>query len=219
VSAAITATASFLGSQRQAAAFRVSGNNFTKIRHEARVWRDSLVEIQPESEVLGALKELRKEYASEVDQIELPSNRYFAKTSKRIEQGVLDYGDSGDHKIQTSKLSGASPHLSGLASGLALAVRRAPDIRGTLARWAHGSGGCRSIEAVAARTTTCQAAWSIRGPRGTDVGLSYDRLEAGYGYARHPEKRKVDSSILSLTTSTGHARRALTCDNANLGRR
>ena len=109
LSAAITATASFLGTQRQAAAFRASGNNFTKIRHEARMWRDSLVEIQPESEILAALKELRKEYASAVDQVELPSNHYFAKASKRIEQGFLDYGDSGDHKIQTSKLSGGSP--------------------------------------------------------------------------------------------------------------
>jgi hypothetical protein len=109
LSAAIAATASFLGTQRQAAAFRASGNIFTKIRHEARMWHDSLVEIQPESEILGALKELRKEYASAVDQIELPSNRFFTKASKRIERGVLDYGDSGDHKIQTSKLSGGSP--------------------------------------------------------------------------------------------------------------
>ena len=108
LSAAIIATASFLGTQRQATAFRASGNNFTKIRHEARMWRDSLVEIQPETEILEALKELRKEYASAIDQIELPSNRYFAKASKRIERGVLDYGDSEDHKIQTSKLSGGS---------------------------------------------------------------------------------------------------------------
>ena len=99
VSAAITATASFLGTRRQAAAFRASGNTFTKIRHEARMWHDSLVQIQPEDDILRALKELRKEYASAVDQIELPSNRYFTRAGKRIGQGVLDYGNPGDHEV------------------------------------------------------------------------------------------------------------------------
>jgi hypothetical protein len=95
LSAAIAATASFLGTQRQAAAFRVSGNSFTKLRHDAQMWHDSLVEIQPETEIVRVLKSMRKEYASAIDDIELPGNRYFIKAQKRIEQGALEYGQPG----------------------------------------------------------------------------------------------------------------------------
>lgn len=103
LAAAITATASFLGTQRQAAVFRASGNSFTKIRHDARMWHDSLVEIQSESEIFRVLKDLRKEYASAIDQIELPSNRYFAKAQRRIKQGALDYEKSEDSEVGTGK--------------------------------------------------------------------------------------------------------------------
>lgn len=91
VSAVITATASYLGTQRQAAAFRATGNSFTKIRHNARMWHDSLADIEPEAEAVAALMRLRKEYDAVVDQLELPSNRYFNKARKRIGDGVLKY--------------------------------------------------------------------------------------------------------------------------------
>jgi hypothetical protein len=104
LSAAVTATASFLGTQQRAAAFRVAGNSFTKIRHDARMWHDSLVEIQPESEIVAALKELRKEYALVIDSIEfLPSNRYFTKAQKRIGHGVFEYGQSEGPKVGLDK--------------------------------------------------------------------------------------------------------------------
>jgi hypothetical protein len=92
-SAAITATASFLGTQRRAASFRASGNNFTKIRHEAKMWHDSLVRIRTEDESFETLNNLRKEYASAVDQVDIPSGRYFAKAQARIKKGVLAYDD------------------------------------------------------------------------------------------------------------------------------
>jgi hypothetical protein len=91
VSAVVSATSSYLGAERKASAFRGSGNSFTKIRHEARMWRDALVSTQPEIECLRALKHLRDEYASVVDKIELPSNRFFKRADKRVSQGALSY--------------------------------------------------------------------------------------------------------------------------------
>ena len=91
VSAVISATSSFLGAERKASLFRESGNSFTNLRHEARMWRDSLVEIRPETEAFEALKKLRDAYALVVDRIELPGNRFFKRASERIETGVLDY--------------------------------------------------------------------------------------------------------------------------------
>lgn len=91
VSATITATSSFMGTQRKAAAFRASGNAFTVIRHEALMWHDALVELQPEGEVVKALKALRKDYRAAVTEIELPGNRYFRRAQKRIGKGVLKY--------------------------------------------------------------------------------------------------------------------------------
>lgn len=91
VSAVITATASFLGAQRQAASFRATGNSFTKIRHNARMWYDSLADIEPEDEVRTTLVRLRKEYDAAIDQLELPSNRYFNRARRRIGSGILDY--------------------------------------------------------------------------------------------------------------------------------
>jgi hypothetical protein len=94
VSGVISATSSFLGAERKASLFRESGNSFTNLRHEARMWRDSLVEIRPETEAFEALKKLRGDYALVVDRIELPSNRFFKRASERIDTGVLDYDSS-----------------------------------------------------------------------------------------------------------------------------
>jgi hypothetical protein len=94
VSAVITATASFLGAQRQAVSFRASGNSFTKIRHNARMWCDSLVDIESEDESKAALMRLRKEYDTAIDQLELPSTHYFKRASKRIASGVLKYQEN-----------------------------------------------------------------------------------------------------------------------------
>lgn len=93
LAAAITATASFLGAERQAAVFRATGNSFTRIRHNARMWCDSLVEMEAESDASAALKGLRREYDAVVDQLELPGNWYFKKARKRIGGGVLQYAE------------------------------------------------------------------------------------------------------------------------------
>jgi hypothetical protein len=90
----ISATSAFLGADRKADTFRKTGNSFTKLRHEARMWRDVLVEVRPEEEVVKALKDLRGEYNDIVDDIELPGNFYFKKASRRISKGVLGYGQS-----------------------------------------------------------------------------------------------------------------------------
>lgn len=90
----ISATSSFLGADRKADSFRKTGTAFTKLRHEARMWRDVLVEVRPEEEVIEALKDLRSEYNGVVDELELPGNFYFKKASRRIEQGVLGYSQS-----------------------------------------------------------------------------------------------------------------------------
>jgi hypothetical protein len=55
------------------------------------MWHDSLADIEPEAEAVAALMRLRKEYDAVVDQLELPSNRYFNKARKRIGDGVLKY--------------------------------------------------------------------------------------------------------------------------------
>jgi hypothetical protein len=98
VSAVVSATSSFLGAERKASLFRESGNSFTNLRHEARMWHDSLVEIRPETEAFEALKKLRGDYALVVNRIELPSNRFFKRASERIETGVLDYDSSDRNK-------------------------------------------------------------------------------------------------------------------------
>jgi gas vesicle protein len=90
----VTATSSFLGADRKADEFRKTGNSFTKLRHEARMWRDVFVEVRPEEELVKALKDLRGEYNDIVDDIELPANIYFKKASRRIEAGVFGYSRS-----------------------------------------------------------------------------------------------------------------------------
>lgn len=90
----VSATSSFLGAQTKASAFRQSGNAFTKLRHEARMWRDALVEVRPEQEAFEELNKLRTEYAQIVDGIQLPSNRFFKKAHRRISEGILQYGES-----------------------------------------------------------------------------------------------------------------------------
>jgi hypothetical protein len=91
VSAIVSATSSYLGAGHRASTFRECGNAFTKIRHEARMWRDTLVSTQSQDECLAALKQLRGAYATVVDKVELPNNRFFKKTDRRISEGVLDY--------------------------------------------------------------------------------------------------------------------------------
>jgi len=103
-----------------------------------------------------------------------------------------------------------------LASGLALAVRLG-QCAVFLPFMAHGSGGCGCGCGVvlAAQTTTQYPAWSISGPRGEHDGYAY----LGQWRDRSvllAEKRKVDSSILSLTTSTGYVRRVLASGNVVL---
>jgi hypothetical protein len=98
VSAVVSATSSFLGAERKASLFRESGNSFTKIRHEARMWRDSLVEVRPETEAFETLKRLRDDYSLVVDRIELPANRFFKRASERIETGVLEYDPPAQSK-------------------------------------------------------------------------------------------------------------------------
>ncbi len=87
----ITATSSFLGTQQKAAAFRNSGNSFTKLRHDARMWRDTFVEVQPESDAIDALKTLQGKYSDIVEGIQLPANRFFQRASNRISSKILEY--------------------------------------------------------------------------------------------------------------------------------
>jgi hypothetical protein len=102
----VSATSSFLGTERKAAAFRHSGNSFTKLRHEARLWRDTLVETRPETEAIDALKKLRSDYNEVVEVIELPGNHFFKKASRRITKNVLQY--SGSTWVSRSPETGAS---------------------------------------------------------------------------------------------------------------
>jgi hypothetical protein len=107
----VTATSSFLGAETKASAFRQSGNAFTKLRHEARMWRDALVGLRPEAEAFEALNKLRNEYAQIVDGIQIPSNRFFKKASRRIDQGVLQYDESAAQSGSPSPAK-ASPNPS-----------------------------------------------------------------------------------------------------------
>jgi hypothetical protein len=94
VSGVISATSSFLGADRKADAFRKTGNSFTKLRHEARMWRDVLVEVNSDEDIVESLKELRSRYNEVVDEVELPSNYSFNRARRRIEGGVLAYKKS-----------------------------------------------------------------------------------------------------------------------------
>jgi hypothetical protein len=94
IAGVVGATSSFLGAERKSAVFRNSGNTFTKIRHEARMWRDSLVSVRSEPESFAALTKLRDDYAAAIDRVELPSNRFFEKADRRIKVGVLNHSGS-----------------------------------------------------------------------------------------------------------------------------
>lgn len=105
----VSATSSFLGADRKADAFRKTGNSFTNLRHEARMWRDVLVEVQNDDEVVDALKNLRSEYSRIVDDVELPANFYFRKASRRIAKGVLGYDQADTKRKKSSNHITSSP--------------------------------------------------------------------------------------------------------------
>jgi hypothetical protein len=101
----VSATSSFLGAETKSAAFRQSGNAFTRLRHEARLWRDAFVEVRLEAEAFDTLNKLRNEYAQIVDGIQLPSNRFFKKASRRIGQGILQYDESAVQRRTTDAVN------------------------------------------------------------------------------------------------------------------
>lgn len=89
ISGAVAATATFLGSERKGAVYRESARRYTLLRHAVRLERT--VPSSDEDQAEKQLRLLRDEYASIVSRDEPAPNRYFAKASKRISQGVFDY--------------------------------------------------------------------------------------------------------------------------------
>ncbi|MGX4658404.1 hypothetical protein ACWCHM_32495 [Micromonospora sp. SCSIO 07396] len=94
ISAAIAATASFLGSDRRAAALRDTARRFTTLRHLIRLER-TLAKNKTAEELENSVRALLDQYSSIAAANEIASNRFFLKAQDRIRAGVLNY-ESGD---------------------------------------------------------------------------------------------------------------------------
>ncbi|MFG1952841.1 hypothetical protein [Micromonospora sp. NPDC048830] len=94
ISAAIAATASFLGSDRRATALRDTARRFTTLRHLIRLER-TLAISKTSEELQSSVRALLDQYSSIAAANELASNRFFRKAQDRIRAGVLDYESDG----------------------------------------------------------------------------------------------------------------------------
>lgn len=96
VAGAVAATASFLGSGKQASSFKDSGRRFTELRHKAKLERSLAMKRPSETELEEQLRLLRKEYGEVVSSSELISNRIFKRVQRRVGAGVLSYEKSDE---------------------------------------------------------------------------------------------------------------------------
>jgi len=93
VAGAVAATASFLGSDRKASAFKDSARQFTRLRHRASLELDLLPRAETEAKLNSVVRALRKEYEDIVSVGEPVPGRAFRKAQGRIGSGVLTYAD------------------------------------------------------------------------------------------------------------------------------
>ncbi|WP_157408543.1 hypothetical protein [Actinoplanes sp. N902-109] len=90
VSAAIAATAAFLGTEKRATAFKESARAFTKIRHRALMEKNLALTSDDLTGVDGTIRSIWSEYNAVVDSSEPVPNRLFGRAQKRIKAGVLE---------------------------------------------------------------------------------------------------------------------------------
>lgn len=98
IAGAVAATASFLGSDKRATAYKETGRRFTELRHEVRLERSLVSRRQNEVEIEDKLRSLRREYGAIVVTSELVGNRFFARAKQRIEGGALSYDEKDGAK-------------------------------------------------------------------------------------------------------------------------
>ncbi|WP_156096252.1 SLATT domain-containing protein [Amycolatopsis jejuensis] len=91
VAGTVAATASFLGTNRNSASFKVSAREFTKIRHKAALEISLASRQSTEIDLDNTLRSLRSSYDTIVETCEPVPSRPFAKAQKRIQKGVLEY--------------------------------------------------------------------------------------------------------------------------------
>jgi hypothetical protein len=93
VAAAVAATASFLGTDRKASSFKDSARQFTQLRHRASLELDLSARASSEAQLEEIVRQLRSKYEDIIGVGEPTPGRAFRKAQKRIDQGVLKYGE------------------------------------------------------------------------------------------------------------------------------
>lgn len=93
VAGAVAATASFLGTDRKAYSFKDSARQYTRLRHRAGLELDLSDRASNEGQLDAVVRTLRKEYEDITASGEPVPNRAFRRAQKRIDGGVLKYGD------------------------------------------------------------------------------------------------------------------------------
>ncbi|WP_159029850.1 hypothetical protein [Streptomyces marincola] len=94
ISGAIAATASFIGSGKQAGFYRDSARKYTNLRHAVRL-EISLAGAKTEAEMEEITRALFERRQSIVSTDEPVPNRFFDRASSRISAGVTSYNQSG----------------------------------------------------------------------------------------------------------------------------
>lgn len=94
VSGAVAATASFIGSGKQASSYRESARKYTNLRHAARL-EIALSHTKTQEELEEIVRALFERRESIVSSDEPVSNRFFNRASERIDAGVTSYNQDG----------------------------------------------------------------------------------------------------------------------------
>ncbi|MEW2358269.1 hypothetical protein [Spirillospora sp. NPDC029432] len=94
IAGAVAATAVFLGSDRRANSYLKSAKGFTDIRHAARLEMNLAQTTSEATELETRLRTLRSDYSAISSETDPASNRFFRKSQKRINRGVLNYEDA-----------------------------------------------------------------------------------------------------------------------------
>ena len=94
ISGAIAATASFIGSGKQAGFYRDSARKYTNLRHAVRL-EIALAGSKSEAEMEEVARTLFERRQAIVATDEPVPNRFFDRASKRIDAGVTSYGQDG----------------------------------------------------------------------------------------------------------------------------
>jgi hypothetical protein len=93
VAGAMSATASYLGADRKAAAYTRTAQLFTQLRHDVRRTRDLAEVAASVAHLRASLESFSTRYSEIIGSAEPTDNKDFEVAQKRIAEGAFDYDE------------------------------------------------------------------------------------------------------------------------------